>query len=316
MPGFSLVESDPLKITPSGVTTFTLHLKGDAKLSAGKVEGFLTFSPSGAVDISNNQVPLHFEVFIPQITFSAEVVSHNSENVCWQWAPVKLILRSVSTSPVVEKIHVQLESVFGGSLSPDNIEVKPGNGEIELDVIPSGQLTAGNYEGSISFTQQRSGVKILPALPLPLSFDVEPIWISCRSPMILLGLGVLVAIMVIVMVIMKVKSDTTAAIVTGTLIHWNKDLPDMTTNVDLTAVKKSELRIGKSDSNEVVIPDETVDELHAVIIAERVEDEVRLVLQPRSKVRKGYREYSDAMPLEENVTYQMGNRMFKYIRDL
>ena len=169
--------------------------------------------------------------------------------------------------------------------------------------------------GSISFTNPRQGVEILPGQALPVSFAVNPFWMNCQKPLIFLGIGLLVVIIIIVIVIRIIKAKTKAPFVTGTLVHWNKEMPDLTTEVDLTVLHKPEIHIGKGSSNDVIIPDETVNEAHAVIVAERAEDEVRFMLHPLSKVRKGYREYSDPMPLEENTTYQMGDRMFKYLRD-
>jgi hypothetical protein len=105
------------------------------------------------------------------------------------------------------------------------------------------------------------------------------------------------------------------------LIHWDKAKPDLTTDINLTSMGKTQVRIGKGSQNEVVIPDEGMEDEHLVITVERGEaEELRLLLHPKANLRKGYREYTPAstagLPLEENVQYQMGNRVFKYIRDI
>ena len=108
-----MAEVGPILIAPNGETTTTLHLVGDTQLGTGKWDGFIIFSPQGAVDIVNNRAPVNFETFTPQITFSAKVISMYSEKVCWQWAPITLILKTVSTSLVPEKINIQLQGIDG-----------------------------------------------------------------------------------------------------------------------------------------------------------------------------------------------------------
>ncbi|MHC1733390.1 MAG: choice-of-anchor X domain-containing protein [Bacteroidales bacterium] len=315
LPGFSLAETAPIFIAPNGETTLTLHLVGDKQIEPGKWDGFLIFVPRGMVDMVNSRAPIRVEIFIPKITFSAEVVSKCSEEACWQWAPVKLILKTSSTSLVTEKIDLSMDSKDNWELSSQTIDVPPGEGEIELTLTPVNGIVPGNYQVSVLLGNSREGINILPTQSIPIAFMIEPFWVGCQRSLIFLGGGLLTAFMIIVRVILMMRGNTKPPIVTGTLVHWNKDLPNVVTNVDLTAMKKTQISIGKGGNNEVVLPDDTVDEVYVVIVAQRVEQEVRLMLQPRSKVRRGYREYSDPLSLEEDIIYQVGSRMFQYIRD-
>lgn len=315
LPGFSLVETLPVTVPAKGEFTATLHIRGDPQLAVGDWDGLLVLTPQGLLDILGNRQQVKFQTFSPKISFSINVFSAPSKESCWVWAPVQLILKTTSTSLQTESLSIQFDNTAGIFLSQNTIEIQPGIGTMELEVETTNKFAPGIYDGSISFTNQRTGVEIIHGLPIPVTFRVNPFWVNCQKPLIFLGIGILFLAMISVMVIRKVRNATLPPVVTGTLVHWDKDLPGVTTNVDLTALKKVEIHIGNGKNNEVAISDETLAEVHAVIIGERLEDEVRFVLQPRSKVRKGYREYSEPLPLEENVTYQMGDRMFSYIRD-
>lgn len=155
----------------------------------------------------------------------------------------------------------------------------------------------------------------MPAQPLAASFSIDPYWVSCQKPLIFSGIGLIALLIVGVVVARKVRTTNKAPIVTGILIHWDKNQPELSIDVDISKINKTQVSIGSGEKNDIVIADETVAEVHARILAEKYDDEIRLTLQPVGKVRKGYRETSDPMPLEEGITYQMGNRMFKYLRD-
>lgn len=316
LPGFTLAETGPIALAPNAETTATLHLIGDPQLTPGIWDGSMLLSSQGAVDISNNPAPVHFEVFIPQVSFSAEMVSQKSSDRCWQWAPVQLILKTESSSLQTETIQVQLDGMGDSSLSQQSIRVPPGHGQVELELVPSRSFTPGSYAGAVTFSGQRQGVEVTPILPLPVIFQVDPAWVSCRKPMIFSGVGFLAVIMIAAIVVSKRRNAAKPPIVTGTLTHWDKAAPDLTTQVDLTALNKNAITIGSGGQNDVIVPDESIDELHATIQAERVDDEVRVMLQPHGKVARGYREYTAPLPLEENTEYRMGNRVFQYIRDL
>lgn len=315
LPGFSLAEKDPLEVLPGGQTNFTLHLVADTQTEPGQWTGSLTLRPQGTVDVNGNQMPISFELFTPQLTFSSEVLSQCDAKNCWQWAPVMLILNTNSSSSGVERVSVYLDGMDGASLSQETVEVEPGAGQVVLEIKPEGNFKPGDYSGSISFSNPRTGVKVLPAQPLAVTFIVDPLWVSCQKPLIFTGIGLAGLLVVGIMIAHRVRTNTKAPVVTGILTHWNKNQSELTIDVDLTNINKTQISIGSSEKSDIVIADESVAEVHARILAEKFEDEIRMTLQPIAKVRKGYRETSDPMPLEEGITYQMGNRMFKYLRD-
>ena len=203
----------------------------------------------------------------------------------------------------------------GASLTLESIAVQPGVSQIAIEIKPAQPFAPGAYAGQLVFDPIGKGLQISPETPLPISFTVDPFWVSCKRPLIISGLGLLIGSILLSVGVKKARRTAQPPIVKGTLIHWNEKTPDLTATIDLTGFKKTEVCIGKDSRNEIVIPDEDLEDVHALITAERDENEVRFILQPRAKVKRGYRDYSTPIPLEENTTYQMGSRMFKFIRD-
>lgn len=314
MPGFNLVETAPILVQPGADTTINLHLAADQQAQPGRWSGRLTLYPKGTIDISGNHAPISFELFNPQLTFTSEVRSQCDKKNCWRWAPVVLILNTTSTSQTVERVNVRLDGIPEARLIQETIEVQPGDGHVEVEIRADNAFKPGAYNGSVSFSNPRPGVE-LPVQPLHTTFNVDPLWVSCQKPLIFLGIGLAGFLVIGIVIARRIKTSTKAPVVTGILTHWNKSQPELTMDVDLTNINKTLISIGSGEKSDIVIADESVAEVHARILAEKYDNEIRLTLQPVAKVRKGYRETSDPMPLEEGITYQMGNRMFKYLRD-
>lgn len=316
--GFTLKETGPLSITPSATTTLTLHLVGDAKVQPGELEGSLLLTPASAVDVLNNHTPIQLTLFTPTLAFTAETISGCDPQRCYAWAPVKLLLNTESTSLKPETVNLQLLDIPGISLSATTVEVQPGSGQIELQLQPTGdRYLPADYAGKLSLSAQRAGVQVLPAQPLEVYFKVNPVWVSCKTPLIISGAALLFLVILIAMILKKRKSSLTPPMVRGTLTHWDEKYPDATTTVDLTALHKTEIRVGKGPDNDVILPDETIAETHLIILVEQLEEETRYLLQPmdQNKVRKVYRETTERMELEEKIEYQIGGRKFVFMRD-
>jgi hypothetical protein len=198
------------------------------------------------------------------------------------------------------------------------VTVRPGESQVALTILPGSRaFTPGEYTGKIVVGGIRPGVKVIGDTNFKIAFQVDPLWVTCRKPMIISGVFIAFTVILFTSLIARARRKAKPPIVTGTLIHWSKDTPDQTMDVNLTALKRTEVKIGKGSQNDIVIPDEAMQDVHALILVERNENnELRFTLRPKASVRKGYREYTSDLPLEENVQYQMGSRMFKYIRDL
>ena len=87
--------------------------------------------------------------------------------------------------------------------------------------------------------------------------------------------------------------------------------------VNLTELDKTEVKIGRDSSCDVVLPHESVAEEHLTILAEPGDTgEVRLALIPNKQIMRGYQTYTSLLPLDEHSIYQVGDCQFKYIPDL
>ena len=317
MPGFTLLEGGELVVAPNE-STLTLHLSADPAMLPQAFQGRLIFTTFEGVDLVGGDVPLDLELVERTVSITLEVSSTASPDSCLVWGPVRLTLIINSTSTQSEQFHVYLENMPGVSLSQETITVQPGANQIELTILPnSGEFASGEYTGQLIIAGVDSGVIVTGDSSYRISFQVEPVWVSCRKPMIFSGAAFLIGFTLLALVVARARRNARPPIVTGTLIHWDKTTPDLTMNVDLTALNKTEVQIGKGSQNDIVINDEALQEVHALILVERDENnELRFTLRPKASIRKGYREYTSDLPLEENTQYQMGNRIFKYIRDL
>jgi Mg-chelatase subunit ChlD len=322
MPGFTLLETGNLVVAANADTTLTLHLAVDPTLPPQTYAGRLVFTGREGIDLVGGDILLALALIEPTLSVTPVITSVVSSDSCLAWAPVRLTLYLSSTSTQDEQIQVRLENLPGASLSQQSVTVLPGASQLELTILPDSLTFApGSYTGKIVVEGVRPGLKLTGDSSFQVAFRVEPLWITCRKPMIFSGAALVFTVILFASMIARAKRKARPPVVTGTLIHWDKDAPDLTADVNLTAINKTEVKIGKGSQNDIVIPDEAMQDEHALILVERDEnDELRFTLRPLGPVRKGYREYkaptAHDLALEENVQYQMGSRMFKYIRDL
>jgi len=316
LPAFSLEGNDPVTLRHAGETTFSLSLKANSKIEPGVYEGNLNILSNGSVDLLNNRIPIRFELFNPAIEYSAQIELQTPDNACWKQPSARLILHTSSNSMRTEELGIDLKGIKGVQLAQTALHAAPGDQQYEMDLVIDDGIHAGKHDGTLTISSARQGVVISPEQPAGVQMEVKPVWFRCQKPLIISGGAALMVIMISLIVIGKQKKALKPPLITGTLIHWGKDMPDISTTVDLTALKKTEIRIGKSSTNEVPIADNSLADTHVTILAERVDDEVRMIINAHASIRKGYREYKDQVLLEENITYQMGDRYFKFIRDI
>jgi len=318
MPGFTLLETGDLVVAANADTTLTMRLAADPALILQSYTGQLVFTARDGIDLVDTDIPLALALFEPALSVTPVITSVASADTCLAWAPVGLTLHLTSTSTQEEQIQVRLENLPGASLSQETVTVLPGASQVALTILPGSQAFApGSYTGKIVVDGVRLGLNMTGESSFQITFQVDPLWVTCRKPMIFSGAALACAVILFSRLIARARRKAKPPIVTGTLIHWNKDTPDLTMDVNLTALNKTEVEIGKGSQNDIVIPDETMQDEHALILVERDENnELRFTLRPKASVRKGYREYTSDLPLEENVQYQMGSQLFKYIRDL
>lgn len=318
MPGFTLLETDAFLLAAHSSTTVTLHLAADPSQAPGSFQGQLVFSVSEGVDLLDESVQLNFEIYDPELFVIPEVISTPSPDYCLLWEPVRLRLDLHSTSAQEEQIQILLDGPEGATLDRESVTVLPGDSQVEVTILPGQKsFSPGDYSGAIQVSGMRAGLKMPDGTTYPIAFHVDPVWINCQRPLILLCTGAVLTGILMIRLIARARHNNRPPVVSGTLTHWDQSSPDLTMEVNLTALGKTRVKIGKGNQNDIVIPDETLEDEHAEILAEKAENNgLSFTLHPIAAVRKGYREYSSDLPFEENTQYQMGNRIFKFIRDL
>jgi len=316
MPGFSLMEKEPFTVAPLGETTLTLHLIGDEQIGLGSWQGNLVLTPIGLVDILNNQQALNLEIYQPSLTLTPQIISKASAESCLNWAPIQVLFQVNSTSVKSEKINLLLEDIPGAQLSQENIDVLPGQSQFEVMVLPDDKFNPGEYQGQILLSG-RDGLVLLPDPQHNIAFTVNPVWVTCQRPLIILGAGILLFGIVLAGVIVKRVKRNQPAIVTGTLIYWLQDASGDEMTMDLTALKKTEVTLGKGTECTVPLPgDDTLLNIHARIKPEKIDgEETRLVLEPVGPMQIGYRQIKRSVQLEQGVEYRLGNYAFRYTPD-
>lgn len=319
LPGFALQETHPFQVDALGDTHLALTLLAGSSVQSGSWKGSLVLTAGERdtpVDLTANRQPIRFETFQPTLTVAASTLSACSQQRCWEWLPVQVILKTHSTSRKPEGVRLQLRDLPGMRFAEDSLTLQPGDGEIRLALLNAALLQPGSYHGEITLSGVRDGVVIQPVSTLPVSFVVDSPLTSCQRPVIFFGVGLLVAGLIGVRVVRRIKSSSRPPVVRGTLSHWPKNDPAQTVSIDLTALQKGEITLGKSDQCSVAIPDDSLEELHVRILAERGEnDEVRYRLIPVGKVKTGYRERKDPFDLEENTRVQLGERIIQFQKD-
>jgi len=322
LPGFTLAGDAVLVVPPRTKSLLKLNLAGSPSQTVGTYTGEVVFSAAGDLDLVDARAPLALVLFEPTLSITPEVTAQPVSGNCLAPGAQRLILSLHSTSLQDERIRLRLDGGLQAGLSPMEVTVKPGTSRVELALLPhDGQGAPGSYTGELVVETARTGVKLAHGARMPLAFQVAPVWQACKRPLIISGYAVFLGGMIIGISILRARRKARPALVTGTLIHWNIAEPNNVASINLTEMRKPAVRLGKGSRNDVMIADESLADEHVVIMAEAVDgQEARLGLQAKAVVRRGYREYSPEtiadLPLEENVEYQLGQRVFKYMRDI
>ncbi|MBL7162784.1 MAG: VWA domain-containing protein [Anaerolineales bacterium] len=315
LPGFTLDDLDSLVIPAGALIEQTLYLRNETSLQPGTWDGRLAFTTSDAVDLINPAVPLAFELFTPTLTVSSEEPVYPS--ACRGGSTLSMTFTIASTSLVDETLTLMLEGPRSGSQKTLQLSVPPGTSQFGYSTEVERKILPNKQEWTVLVVPDRPGVVISPEGKQTISLTVPGFWQTCRKPIIFLGLGLMAAVMILIRTTKRMLQRSQPALVNGTLIHWQAETPEMVSQVNLTAFKKTEVRIGRNIHCDIVIPDELVADEHLVIAAEAGNaDEIRLIIRPISKVMKGYQKYTSSFPLEEKVTYQIGGCRFEFIADL
>jgi len=316
MPGFELAEKESFPIAPNVETTLTIHLIGDEQISFGTYEGTLVFTSEDKLDLINSEQSISLDIFEPKINLNLLAYSPVSDNICFIWDSIALQLLSESNSIHDELVYLKLDGLPGVKLDHEKIEIAPGKSQYDLIIKTEDSFPPGEYSASL-IIQSREGLRIQPQSPLDFRFKIDPVWITCKRPLIFSGVGLLIIAAMISVVAVKRKRSRQPALVTGTLTYWPVAAPADEIIVDLTEFNKSEISIGKSSTCTIpFLEDDGMEDLHATISAVKVEGESPIMmLIPIGPVKKGYRSIKESIKLEENSEFQIGVYIFNYSPD-
>ena len=316
--GFALEGSTQAVVDPQGVTHLSLILTAGPNITPGVWSGQLFLTPVGdkSVDVQVNQQPVSLEMYQPVLHIEATTISSCSQQRCWEWLPVKVLLKTKSTSHKVETFNLSLEDLPGMNLTEDAVSVPSGDGEMELTLRTDAALQPGSYQGKVQIQNVREGLAVSPTATIPIDFVVESPLTSCQKPLIFSGVGLLVVGLIGIVVARRVKNGNRPPVVRGTLLHWPKGEPNQSVSIDLTAINKGEMTIGKDINCDIHIPDERLEGVHGRIYAQRGESsETRYIFEPLGKVKEGYRERHEPFEMQENTSYILGERVIQFVRD-
>jgi len=313
MPGFALGDGQVPTVPPSGSAALRVEIVALRDVSPGSAKGELVFTGRTGMDLEGARVPVRLELFQPTARLSPGVLDLGRLGGCFDCSD-RLAVAVECTSRYSETLRLRLEGVSGLSLSPAEVKVQPGATEVTLVVSTTADLEPGEYTARL-VVDSRKGLQIKPGSEIPVRFEVAPAWVRCRG--YLAGAGVVLVLLLLgaVSLVRRLWAANKPPSVIGTLRHWSKGKPSGALEVDLTALGRRALTVGCGGQADLVVPDRSLEEEHAVLRAEKVMDEVHVVLEPQGKVWDGYRLLNGPRQIHHGDRFTMGSREFQYLSD-
>jgi hypothetical protein len=314
LPDFYLADTDPLPVPAEGETNLSLHLAAQPQLSPGAITGQLVFTARKGVDLLNSVVPIRINIIQPTLKLKPTSIDLGLPASCFDWSSSFGVTLD-STSLQKENLEIIVQGVDGMTWSPEELELSPGESKIDLIISSTQRLPTGEYSAQLVI-QGREGLQIEPET-LPILIHVPPLWVYCKRNLIWGGLLSFIIFIALIIVGKRIKAAIAAPPprVTGTLLHKPISLSGKAEEFDLTALEQTRVSIGRGPDCDLSIPDTSLDEVHAIVLAERVGENEVVLLRPIGEVKIGYRSLGHDKPLQHRDTFTMGERMFQYLSD-
>ena len=319
LPGFEVENSQVYTIKPNVVNEISVMMKPTGMLAPGTWTGYLLLTPESAVDITENKVPVSFELFQKIIRFNVEEVLVQCDKIfCFRISPIQLRISSNSTSNKEETVQFALGGIPELSLSNPSHYIQANKNDLVLELKPSGLLKAGSYASTITFTTQNPNINLENengGSDLRFSFEVPGLWQRCKFH--IFGLAGLLFVLFIILksAARKVGDATKKPIVRGTLVLWRQDDPDALTTINLNEKGKAEVRVGSSADCDIIVNDPSVQAEHFKLVVTKQDGQQRIILEPSGEMNSGYRRVSSPTSLDEGPIYSFGVYDFKFISD-
>lgn len=216
-----------------------------------------------------------------------------------------------------ERISLTLGQLPDFSLLPNQVELQPGEQQLDLSLIPpNGKIPSLDaYQGYIllSATDETT---FSPHSSIQFSFPMPSLWSRCRKPISWGVLMIVVSVLGGIGVMKKVRASVAPPCVTGTL-RWRQVGADPVTarEIDLTVYRRNNLSLGSHPDRDVVLRDGELEDHHATILAERTLDGIQVFLEPLAPIKKGYGVIQGRIPLRHADQFIVGRLNFQYLSD-
>jgi|GEM_PF-1363033 len=317
-PGLEMPAGAMLSIPPAQTSRLSINLQPQGTFAAGNYAGELIFSANPDIALSGQRRPLRLEVYQARIQALAGGLEVQSAAAC-PGLTITLNLPVSATLGAKETVSLELllsDPALQGRLrlSPEAIAVEPGQNQATLQVLDLEQLPAGEYQARLML-RARDGLLLEPASGVPVTLVVPPPLARCKKPVtqgaILLSAGLLLA----AGVIHRARLAGRLPPVSGTLRCWPESEPRRAQEIDLTALDKSEVRLGGRLDHDALLSESDVEDAYVQLRAVRQAEKVQVYLHPHGEVRAGYRLLHNAVPLQHGDAFCIARRCFEYLSD-
>lgn len=319
LPGFEVKGDQLYTIKPNESNEISVKIIPSAVLTPGNWTGFLLLSPESTVDITDNKIPVSFELYQKAIRFTLEDVLVQCDKIlCFRIQPIQLQISYDSNSAKEETTHFDVNGLTNFTLTNPKQYIQPGTNDLVLELKPAGLLKAGTYAGTITFTTENPNLALENQNgggDLRFDFQVPGLGQRCKFHAIFL-----VVLIIILFIILKnaapgVIEKTKKPIVRGTLVLWKQDDPDNQSVVNLNDKMKDEISVGSSADCDIILNDPSVAAEHFKLTVTKQDGRQIIILNPSGDINSGYRRISSPTPLDESQVYSCGVYSFKFIND-
>jgi hypothetical protein len=226
--------------------------------------------------------------------------------------PLDLTLASIGQ----ETVTMSLGNVKDITAMPAQLALNPGKTEIQYALTSRQWLfSGGEYNIRLVFAGPK-GLEVLPGQSIALDFVVPSLYSRCKTVIDWGGFLLIGALVLGSAVTYKLQRDSVPPIVTGTLRYRpNGESTAQPQEIDLTALKKNEIRIGCSPACDVQIRGQNIDDEHIILQAQKSVGENQIVLRPIGEIRKGYSIVRVNLILAHGEVFQMGDQEIQYLSD-
>lgn len=230
---------------------------------------------------------------------------------------IKVVVHLPITSLREEKISLALEGFQGFLLQRSEIDIQPGDQQLDLVLLPmNGESpVTGEQHGQLRVGGP-DDLLIEPARSIPLSFLIPSLWSRCSGTFSWGFLIVVVVTLAGIGAVRRIRLSTAQPIVTGSLRCWEiGGSPADAHEFDLTALHKSVVTLGCGKDCDIAVRMGNLDDHHADFGVEQAGDGLQIQIQPIGIVKKGYSILRGRALLTHGDTFIIGGLNFQYLSD-